>query len=49
MKILTLLLITIREFLLNRYQIVINKSFNYSKEQSDMLYWQFVNETTNEI
>jgi len=33
----------------NHYRIIINKSFNYSNVNSDILYWQFVNGTTNKI
>jgi hypothetical protein len=33
----------------NHYIIIIHKSFNYSNIQSDMLYLEFVNGTTNEI
>jgi hypothetical protein len=38
-----------RILLSNRYQIITHKSFNYWIVQSDMLYGQFVNGTTNEV
>ena len=33
----------------NHYIIIIHKSFNYSNTQTDMLYLEFFNDTTNEI